>query len=541
MPQMRQKKTIHTATARSLRQLPSPSDFITWVNIFVGMVALGGFIMPNSILAAESKTVVSSDGVLNVVGKFSPKIEEVGMKLWELAEVAHHEYESAKYLKKVLKKQGFVLISDGTANVPTAFIAEYGKGEPILGIMLEYDALPGLGNEAVPYKKPTSNGITSGHGCGHNLIGAGALGSALALKDLMEKEKIKGTIRVYGAAAEENEGAKVYMAREGVFNDVDAMLHWHPLNIAMVANIKTTANSKIYIEFTGKTSHAGVAPWKGRSALDAVELFLHGVNLMREHVIPTCRIHYIINNGGLAPNVVPDKASVILMFRGESRKVVDEGVEWVKEIAKGAAIATQTKELAVNYYGVYDILPNNTFAQRMQKHLEYVGVPEFTKEEIKFATDLQKAAGIDEKGLSTKLSPMPKGTTVGGSSDVGDVSWITPTMGLTMPSSPIGVTVHTWMATASHGSSIGIKTAVSAAKVLALTGYDILTDPKFLKEIKADFHKSTEGFTYKSPINEKVKEPIAIPKEHRQFGTVLELKENFFKQVEDDSFLQQEK
>ena len=260
------------------------------------------FILPGTGLSAAPQSI-SSDEVIQAVDKVSPEIEKVANQLWEISEVSLLEVKSSDYLKEELKKSGFKMISEGTAGVPTAFIAEYGSGKPVLGIMLEYDALPELGNEAVPHKEPRKDGLTVGHGCGHNLIGAGALGAATAIKDLMEEKKIHGTVRVFGGAAEETEGAKVYMARDGLFEDVDALLHWHPLNYAAVFNIRTAAQSQMYIEFTGTTSHAGFTPWLGRSALDGVELFLSGINLMREHVRPTARIHYIIKKGGVAPKV----------------------------------------------------------------------------------------------------------------------------------------------------------------------------------------------------------------------------------------------
>lgn len=352
----------------------------------------------------------------------------------------------------------------------------------------------------------------------------------------MKKKGIKGTLRVYGGAAEETEGAKVYMARDGLFDDVDTMLHWHPLDKAVVANIRTTAITHVYVEFNGKTAHAGMAPWEGRSALDAVELFLHGVNLMREHVLPTCRIHYIVKNGGLAPNIVPDKASVVMTFRGESRGVVNDGVAWIKEMVDGAARMTQTRGMAVDYYGMYDTLPNTPLAERMQGHMEAVGLPRYTKEEIRFAKKLQKEVGLEQAGMASAILPLPNEVMVGGSTDVGDVSWNTPTMGLLLPSSPSGIGVHTWMATASHGSSIGIKSAVMAAKVMAMTGMDVLTDDAFLKEVKADFKRRTKGKKYISPIRDEIKEPIGLPDEMRSHGSIIELKEDFYKQAGDDAF-----
>ena len=472
---------------------------------------------------------VQNKEVLEAVDKVAPTVEEIAKKLWDLSEVSLLEIKSSAYLMDLLKKNGFTLNSEGTAGVPTAFIAEYGKGEPKLGVLLEYDALPRLGNEPVPKKQPRKDGVTAGHGCGHNLIGAGAMGAALAIKNLMEQKKIPGTLCVYGTAAEESEGAKVFMAREGVFDDVDAMLHWHPMAWAHVANLRTAAAQHMYIEFNGKAAHAGLYPWKGRSALDAAEIFTHSVNMMREHVEPTARIQYVFKDGGGAVNVVPDHASVMLTYRDVDRKHVNAGVAWIKDMAKGAALCTQTEGVAIAYFGMHDLVPNTPLAERMQKHFETVGLPEYTAEEKAFTTDLQKAAGLEPTGMATQIEPLPNEPTSGGFSDVGDVSYITPTMGLTVPAWPQEVAAHTWMATASNGTSIGFKSAVTASKVLALTGIDLLTDADLLRQAKADFDKRTEGLTYKSPIPDEVKEPSGLPDEMRKFGTRAQLKGTFLK------------
>lgn len=467
--------------------------------------------------------------VLDAVEKVAPTVEEIAKKLWDLSEVSLLEIKSSAYLKDLLKKSGFTITSEGTAGVPTAFVAEYGKGEPKLGILLEYDALPDLGNEPVPKKEPRKDGVTAGHGCGHNLIGAGAMGAALAIKDLMEEKRIPGTLRVYGTAAEESEGAKVFMAREGVFDDLDAMLHWHPMSYAHVATVRMAAAQHMYIEFKGKTAHAGMEPWKGRSALDAAEIFLHSVNMMREHVEPTARVHYIIKEGGTAVNVVPDRAVVMLTYRDVDRERVNKGVAWIKDMAKGAGLATQTEALAVDYFGLHDLLPNTPLAERMHKHFETVGLPKYTAEEQTFATKLQEAVGLEPTGMAKQIDPIPNEPTKGGFSDVGDVSYITPTMGLTVPAVPQGIGLHTWMGTASHGTSIGFKGAVTASKVLALTGTDLLTDAELLKQAKADFDKRTEGFTYKSPIPDMIKEPSGLPDDMRSYGTRSQLKGTFLK------------
>ena len=247
--------------------------------------------------------------------------------------------------------------------------------------------------------------------------------------------------------------------------------------------------------------------------------------MMREHVEPTARIHYMITEGGTAVNVVPEKAVLMMTFRDISRSNVEAGVAWIKDMAKGAALCTQTEGVAIPYFGLHDLLPNTPFANRMQEHYKVVGLPEYTEEEKKFATDLQKAAGVEEAGLSSDLRPIPNEVPRGGFSDMGDVSYNTPTMGIVVPSVPKGVALHSWPATASHGTSIGFKSAETASQILTLTGIDILTDADFRQEVRADFEKRTEGYTYKSPIPDSIKEPSGLPDEMRQFGTQAQIKE----------------
>ena len=508
------------------------------MNKFTGiMVTAMCLSMASSHLQAAQKTSpISPQKVIAAVDNVSPLINKVSKDLWNYSELSLVELTSSQYLKKILKENSFELTSEGSSGIPTAFVAQYGSGKPVLGIFLEYDALAGLGNEAVPYKAPRKDGITAGHACGHNLIGAGALGAALAIKNLMQENKIPGTLKVFGAAAEETEGAKTYQARAGLYNDVDAMLHWHPYNYAALFNLKTNALSHMYIEFEGQTAHAGMEPWHGRSALDAVEIFLHSVNMMREHIRPSARVHYVIKDGGTAPNVVPGKASVKLTYRETSRPFVEEGVAWIKDMVKGAALATQTTGIAVDYFGLYDVLPNAPMAERMQRHLELVGLPEYTQKEITFAKELQKSAGLEQSGMATEVMANPNELAIGASTDVGDPSWLAPTMGVIMPAIPKGVGVHTWMATASHGTSIGRKAAVAAAKVLALTGMDLLMDADLLQRAKDDFARRTKGTVYKSPINDLIKEPVGLPDEMRSHESVLDLKESIYKTAEDDKF-----
>jgi aminobenzoyl-glutamate utilization protein B len=250
------------------------------------------------------------------------------------------------------------------------------------------------------------------------------------------------------------------MAREGLFDNLNAVLHWHPMEFARVAKVRMAAASHMFIEFKGMSSHAGMTPWRGRSALDAAEIFLHSVNMMREHVEPTARIHYIIKDGGKAVNVVPDYASVMLTYRDLDRERVNKGIAWIKDIAKGAGLATQTEALAIDYFGMHDLLPNTPLADRMHQHLESVGLPKYTKEEQAFATKLQEAVGLEPTGMTAQIQPIPNEPTQGGFTDVGDVSYIAPTMGVSIPAVPPGIGLHTWMGTASHGTRIELKESI---------------------------------------------------------------------------------
>ncbi|HLI07608.1 MAG TPA: amidohydrolase [Ktedonobacteraceae bacterium] len=454
----------------------------------------------------------SYEQVEQAIEQVTPDMERIAREVWQLAELSLAEVKSAQLLLNILQQHGFTITSRGTAGVPTAFIAEYGSGGPIIGFLAEYDALPGLGNEAVPYRQPRKDQVTSGHGCGHNLLGAGCVGAARALKEVMAAQQLSGTIRVYGCAAEETEGAKVYMARAGLFRDLDAALHWHPGPQAKVSNYRSTAVDQLQIEFFGRSSHAASGPWLGRSAVHAAELFSHGVNLMREHVEPTARIHYVYEQAGMAPNVVPDYARIRMYVRDTDRQHVEASTAWIKQIAEGAALATQTTAKALVYTGLYDLLPNTPLSESMQVHLERVGIPTYTKEEQTFAQELQQSFGVEPLGMTTKTEPLgDENFMMGASTDVGDVSWNVPTMGCGMPTMPLGVAVHTWAATASHGTTIGLKGAINAARVLAATGLDILTDPALRQAARADFERRVSKHPYVSPLPPELQRPVGLP------------------------------
>jgi aminobenzoyl-glutamate utilization protein B len=397
--------------------------------------------------------------------------------------------------------------------VPTAFVAEWtgGMGGPTIGFLPEYDALPGLGNEAVPRREPRADGVASGHGCGHNLLGAALTGAAIAAKHAAESLGLAGTFRVYGCAAEETEGAKIYMARDGLFDDLDACLHWHPAPIAAVANVRLASTNLIKIDFHGRSAHAGLEPWKGRSAVHAMELAAHGLNLMREHLEPTARVQYIFEAGGEAPNVVPDYARMFLVLRDVDRARVVATTDWAREIAEGAALATQTRAEVLVYAGMHDLLPNTPLGERMQRHLERVGVPAWDDEEQAFAQTCQRELGIAEIGLAPAVMPLPDEPLLGGSSDVAEVSWNTPTMGIAMPTMPLGVPLHTWPVTACAGMSIGHKGALAATNVLARMALDLLSDEDLRAEARADLELRRGDYPFVSALPPSQRHPIDLP------------------------------
>jgi len=430
-------------------------------------------------------------------------IWDMASNVWKFAELGFQEERSSAYESAVLEKGGFRISDRGIGGLDTSWIATWGSGAPVIGILVEFDALPGLGNEPVPKQTPRKDGVTNGHGCGHNLIGAGAVGAALALKARMEKEGIAGTIKVFGCPAEEYLAGKNYMAAAGAFEGLDACLHHHPGPLNAAANFHTTAAMDLWITWQGTTAHSAQAPWEGRSSVQAAQLFLHGVDMMREHVLPTARMHYYIADGGLAVNVVPDYAKVVFRYRGPSTENVLKNVDWVKDIAKGAALATQTKEKVTVVTGIYDLLPNTVLAERLTEHLNRYFPIQWTDEEQAFARSIQKEMGKPEDGMATTVLPTPNAPDAGGSTEVGDVSWNVPTMGSVFSAWPLNIPPHQWGCTACHGMSIGHKAVIQAAHVLAAMGLDLMTQPDLVKAAKAEFDKRTAGRKYKSLNVEK--------------------------------------
>ena len=440
---------------------------------------------------------------LEQVNGLSGEIRGMAMTLWDFSETALLETRSAEYLADLLEAEGFTL-ERGVSDMPTAFVATYGSGQPVLGILAEFDALPGIGNAAVPERTPREDDHPHGQGCGHNLFGAGSVGAALALKRTMEAEGLAGTIKLYGTPAEETVVGKVYMVRDGLFDGLDAVLEWHPGLETEVTNNPGRAMNNFQVEFHGQAAHSSFDPWNGRSALDAVELMNDGANLMREHVLPSTRIHYVIPSAGEAPNVVPEYAKVWYYVRDVDREKVEEWYDWLLKIAEGAAMGTRTTHEVTLITGVHAYNLNRPLQEALQANMEALGEPEYPEAYHDFARQLQDFLGIEQKGLNTAIKPLAEGeeAPTGGSTDVAEVSLVVPTAGIGVTSAAADIPWHSWATSASHGTEGSIVSAQRAAQILALTGVDILTDPDLVERAQAFLQEKTGGKPYESPLPE---------------------------------------
>lgn len=428
---------------------------------------------------------------------------DIAQSIWEYAEMGYLEEKSSALLQKTLKDEGFT-IKTGIAGIPTAFIAEYNNGGAVIGILGEYDALPGLSQEAVPEKK--SRGEKAGHACGHHLFGTASAATAIAVRNWLKENKVKGTIRFYGCPAEEGGSGKVYMVREGAFDDVDAVIHWHPSSVNAANAGAALANKSAKFRFYGVSAHAAAAPEKGRSALDAVEAMNYMVNMMREHVPSDSRIHYVITSGGKAPNVVPDFAEVYYYARHAKRDVVIDIFDRMVKAAEGAALGTGTTMEYEMIGGTHELLPNLTLQKLMHDNLVSVGGYTYTPEEKAFAEKIGKTLGIENVDYDAPHSIMPyqETGTPGGSTDVGDVSFAVPTVGMGAATWVPGTPAHSWQAVAAGGMSIGKKGMMVAAKTMTLTAIDLFLSPETLKKAKKEFlEKRSPDFKYIPMLGER--------------------------------------
>jgi aminobenzoyl-glutamate utilization protein B len=461
----------------------------------------------------------SSAAAARAVADVRDAILRLSREVWTNAELSLAEVKSHQIHIREIEAAGFRIASRGTAGVPTAFIAEWsqGTGGPVIGYLPEYDAVPGLGNAAEPRQIPGPTGAAVGHGCGHNMIGAGCTGGAIALKRMMEAARTPGTVRIYGCASEETEGAKVYMARDNLFADCAAVLAFHPAPAGGAGVARMNAIDQVKVRFVGRTAHAGNAPWEGRSALKAAELFGAGIQNMREHLMPSARIHYVYEQAGVAPNVIPDMAQVWLMARDLDRPKVEAMTLWLRQIADGAAMMTQTKAEFDHFFGLYDLLPNEPLARLLYRHMEAVPL-EWTAEEQAFARACQREMKVKEDGMATRLAPFLADFASGGSTDIGDVSHQTPAGFFVWPTLPLNIGLHTWPVTACGGMSIGDKASLNTARILAAAGFDLMNDPALREAARADFQRRRGDRPFRSPLPPERKEPLGLPAFLRKTG-----------------------
>lgn len=444
---------------------------------------------------------------------------ELSDRIWEYAELALHEHKSAALLVETLKNEGFV-VETGVGGMPTAFVATWGKGSPVIGFLGEYDALSGV-SQAKSAVRQELEPDGPGHGCGHNLLGTAVVGAVIGLKQEMVARQIQGTIKYFGCPAEENLSGKAFMARDGVFDGLDACLTWHPGTLNRVSAGSALANNAMNITFHGRTAHAAGDPYNGRSALDAVQLMNMGVEFLREHMPPKARVHYVITDGGLMPNVVPAKATVWYLIRSPERHEVDELHERVMNCMRGAALMTDTKCEVELLKAIWNVLNNRALEDMIEQCMKRVGPPEYSSEARQFGEKISESISAREREsfiqkaqLSADeakqirsqvindtvvsrpvVTPEPSGST-----DVGDVSWCCPTAQFTTACNVIGTPGHSWQYTAQAGSGIGHAGMITAAKVLAEAGLELMTDANLLARAKQEFHELTGGKKYKSPM-----------------------------------------
>ncbi len=452
------------------------------------------------------------------------RFQELADKVWSTPETCYSEQNSMSAHVDELKYHDFS-VTKGIANIPTAVVGEYGTDGPIIAFLGEYDALAGLSQKAdIFHQDPVKKG-ENGHGCGHNLLGSASMQAAVALRDWLKDSNLPGVVRYYGCPAEEGGAAKTFMVRDKIFKDVDVAITWHPGCLPGIVKGSSLANCRVDFTFEGRASHAAVSPHLGRSALDAIELMNVGVNYMREHMPDKARIHYaLIDGGGISPNVVQAKAKVRYVVRDETTPKMMELLERVKQIAKGAALMTQTKVKTKILAGVSNLVYNETLGNIMQGNLDQLGAPEFSKEEHLYAKkyqdtltrkDIESAyshAGIDlDEGqvlAETVVAGDVKPVDMGGSTDVADVSWVVPTVSLWGANYAIGTPFHSWQMTAQGKSSIAIKGMTHAAMVMAATGSDLISNKTILDDAWSEHNKKIEKEGYMLPISLSASPPI---------------------------------
>ena len=460
------------------------------------------FLLQVNLSAQKPHPNANKQAVIQSVNQQYKEMTNLSDRIWSYEEIAFQEEKSSKDLSDYAAAQGFKVIK-GIGDIPTAFIAEYGAGSPVIGILGEFDALPGLSQKTVPYKAPLHDG-GAGHGCGHNLFGVASLGAATAIKELIEAGKLKGTIRFYGTPAEEKYFGKLWMIRSGAFDDVDIVMDWHPGGETKAQVQSGLAMVDFIVEFYGQAAHASADPWNGRDAGDALELYATGINYYREHIKPTVRIHYDIQKSGEVVNVVPDYARIWVRVRDTKRDGMVKVWKQVERMAEGAAIMANVEHKITLVSGIHELLVNRTGAARLQTNLEFLGPITYTDEEHAFAKKIQEATDKEQVGMESVITPLEETQEhpMGGSTDVGDVSYVVPVIRMSATTAPKETPWHSWAVVACGGMSIGHKGMAYAAKTLSMTMVDLFEDAALREDVKKEFKERKGDYIYQPIIPE---------------------------------------
>jgi aminobenzoyl-glutamate utilization protein B len=465
---------------------------------------LGLFVAAATITPAVVAAQDAKEEVARSIDAGAARYGTLAQQIWQLAEVGYLEERSSSLLQGELRAAGFT-VEAGVAGMPTAFVASWGRGGPVIGMLAEFDALPGITQERTPERTPHAT-LSAGHACGHHLFGAGSVAAAIAVKQWLESSNTPGTIRLYGTPAEEGGAGKVYMVRDGLFEGVDVVVHWHPSDRNAADAPASLANKSAKFRFHGVSAHAAASPQRGRSALDGVEAMNHMVNLMREHVPQETRIHYVITSGGSAPNVVPDFAEVFYYVRNPDPKNVLDIFDRVVKAAEGAALGTGTRVEHEVIHGIYAMLPNIALAKVMHENLERVGGYTYDADELRFAETLRPSLGegVPPVTEAARVQPFSEVSQPGGSTDVADVSWVVPTVGLRTATWVPGTPSHSWQAVAAGGTSIGEKGMIVAAKTMAMTAVDLFTRAGLIAAARTEYEERVgPDFVYRSLVGDR--------------------------------------
>jgi aminobenzoyl-glutamate utilization protein B len=451
---------------------------------------------------AQKEMSKNKKALLTSVEKHKNELIKISDEIWGLAETAFEETKSAEILASYAEKQGFN-VERGVAGMPTAFVATYGSGSPVISVLGEFDALPGISQKATPTKSPLKEGA-AGHGCGHNLFGAGSLGAAIAIKELIQAGKIKGTVKFLGTPSEEKFFGKIWMVNAGLWDDVDVNISWHPSAETKADVQSSLALVDFKVEFFGQAAHASADPWNGRSASDALELYASGINYYREHVRPSVRMHYHIQDGGQVVNVVPDYSRIWVRVRDTKRSGMMPVYERVQEMAKGAAILANVDYKISLISGIYEVLVNREGGEIMQKNLELLGPIEYTDDEIAFGKKIQEITKKEQVGMDSAINPLldTKENPGGGSTDVGDVSWNVANINLGVTTAPKDTPWHSWAVVACGGMSIGHKGMLYSSKAMSMTMLDLFENPVLVNKVKAEYKERKGNEVYKAIIPE---------------------------------------